>query len=303
MKKLIPKILLAALALLAAPLAQAQTWNYNDGDLLLIFRKTGHNNIEFDLGSVTNYLGKTNGYTTTVIGWDLSLVTGEFGSNLKNVNVILLATSGLTNASPTVWLTSSEPNTTAYNVSGQEWSTLSALISAVGNKPINPFQVPYAEPNAYVIDPGDPQYGAASFDHIVSVNPINIPQLGGNAPFTVQQAIPGLLDFWAIQSTGTSPNPPDHLVGTFTATTNGVLKFIAGPRAPSIVAVTRSGNVSAIQFTTTVGNIYSVAYTNVLGDATTNWPVEASTVVGDGYNDTINHTSSDSAEFYRVNAQ
>jgi len=303
MKKLIPKILLAALALLASPLAQAQTWTYNDGDLLLIFRKTGHNNIEFDLGSVTNYLGKTNGYTTTVTGWDLGLVTGEFGSNLKNVNFILLATSGLTNASPTVWLTSSEPNTTAYNVSGQELSTLSGLISAVGNKPINPFQVPDSEPNAYVIDPGDPQYGAASFDHIVSVNPINIPQLGGNAAFTVQQPIPGLLDFWAIQAPGTSPNPPDHLVGTFTATTNGVLKFIAGPRASNIIGVTRSGNVSAIQFSTTVGNTYSVIYTNQLGGATTNWPVEGSTVIGDGYNDTINHTSSDSAEFYRVNVQ
>jgi hypothetical protein len=303
MKKFIPKILLAALAILATPLAQAQTWTYNDGDLLLIFRKTGHNNIEFDLGSVTNYLGKTNGYTTTVTGWDLSLVTGEFGSNLKNVNVILLATSGLTSASQTVWLTSLEPNTTAYNVSGQEWSTLSGLISAVGNKPINPFQVPYTEPNAYVIDPGDSQYGAASFDHIVSINPINIPQLGGNAPFTVQQPIPGLLDFWAIKSTGTSPNPPDHLVGTFTAATNGVLKFIAGPRASTITSVSRSSGASTVKFTTTVGNTYSVVYTNKLGGATTNWPVEASTVVGDGYNDTINHTSSDSAEFYRVKVQ
>ena len=93
MKKLIPKILLAALALLASPLAQAQTWTYNDGDLLLIFRKTGHNNIEFDLGSVTNYLGKTNGYTTTVTGWDLSLVTGEFGGAGKPVLSIRLVPS------------------------------------------------------------------------------------------------------------------------------------------------------------------------------------------------------------------
>jgi hypothetical protein len=303
MKKLIPKILLAALALLASPLAQAQTWTYNDGDLLLIFRKTGHNNIEFDLGSVTNYLGKTNGFTTTVTGWDLSLVTGEFGSNLKNVNVILLATSGLTNASPTVWLTSPEPNTTAYNDSGQEFNTLSGLISAVGKKPINPFQVPYTEPNAYVIDPGDPQYGAASFDHIASINPINIPQLGGNVAFTVQQPIPGLLDFWAIKSTGTSPNPPDLLVGTFTAATNGVLTFVAGPRPSTIIGVNHSGNISTIQFTTTVGNSYSVVYTNTLGGATATWPVDGTTLVGDGRVNTINRTSSDDAEFYRVNAQ
>ena len=178
------------------------------------------------------------------------------------------------------------------------------MVSAIGKKPIYPFQVPDTEPNAYVIDPGDPQYGAASYDHIVGGNTGNgIASLGGYAPFTVQLAIPGLLDFWAIQSTGLSPSQPDHLVGTFTATTNGVLKFIAGPRASNIIGVTRSGNVSAIQFSTTVGNTYSVAYTNALGGATTNWPVEANTVVGDGYNDTINHTSTNSAEFYRVNVQ
>jgi hypothetical protein len=115
MKKFIPKILLATLALLATPLAQAQTWTYNDGDLLLVFRENGFSDVEFDLGSVTNYLGQTNGYTTTVGGWDSTVVTGQFGSNLKNVDVILLATSGQSAATQTVWLTSIEPNTTAYN--------------------------------------------------------------------------------------------------------------------------------------------------------------------------------------------
>jgi hypothetical protein len=47
--------------------------------VLLVFRQ-GSQNVEFDLGSVTNFLGKTNGYTTTVTGWDLSLVTSTFGS-------------------------------------------------------------------------------------------------------------------------------------------------------------------------------------------------------------------------------
>jgi hypothetical protein len=82
-----------------------------------------------------------------------------------------------------------------------------------------------------------------------------------------------------------------------------VLTFVAGPRSSTITRVGRSGNVSAVQFTTTVGNIYSVAYTNKLGGAVANWPVDATTLVGDGKVNTINHTSSDSAEFYRVNTQ
>jgi hypothetical protein len=292
MKKIIT-LTLAALGLLATPPAQA--WTYSDGDLLLIFRASEHNNVEFDLGSVSNYLGKPNGYTTTITGWDLSLVTSVFGTDLTGVKVILLATT-----SPS----SAEPNTTAYNIGGPAWTTsLHGTINAIGNRPKYPFNVPPNEANAYSIDPGG-QYRVASYDYTVSGGNFNfIPKLGGNVPFTVEQAVPGFLDFWAIQPTTIYPNPPDHLVGTFTITSGGVLTFIAGPRASNIIGVTRSGNVSTVQFTTTVGNTYSVAFTNKLGGAAATWPVDVGTVTGDGKINTINHTSSGSAEFYRVSAQ
>jgi hypothetical protein len=302
MKKIIT-LTLAALGLLAT--LPAQAWTYSDGDLLLIFRESGHNNVEFDLGSVSNYLGKPNGYTTTVTGWDLSLVTSVFGTDLTGVKVVLLATTSPTNANPTAWLSSAEPNTTAYNVGGPAWTAnLHGTINAIGSRPIYPFNVPPNEANAYSIDPGG-HYRAASYDYTVSGGNFNfISKLGGNAPFTVEQAAPGFLDFWAIQPTTTYPNPPpDYLVGTFTITSNGILKFIAGPRASSIIGVARSGNVSTVQFTTTVGNTYSVAYTNKLGGAVATWPVDVGTVTGDGKINSINHTSSGSAEFYRVSAQ
>jgi hypothetical protein len=93
MKKII-LITIALLALLATPLARA--WSYSDEDLLLVFRASGYNDIEYDLGSVTNLLGRTNGYTTTITGWDSSLVTTEFGPDLTGVDVILLATTSST---------------------------------------------------------------------------------------------------------------------------------------------------------------------------------------------------------------
>jgi len=299
MKKII-LLTLALPALLATPLARA--WTYNNGDLLLVFRESGHKNIEFDLGSVANLLGKTNGYTTTVTGWDTSLVTTEFGTDLTGVKVVLLAAAGSTN-----WLSSAEPNTTAYNVSSQDADTLYSIISAVGTKPLYPINIPVAGANSYSIDPGG-LYAASSYDYIVSGGTLNgktIPKLGGNAPFTVEQAVPGFLDFWAIQSTTIYPNsPPDTLIGTFTITTNGVLTFVAGPRASTITGVSRSGNASAIQFTTTVGNTYSVAYTNTLGGPVATWPVDVTTLVGNGKVNTLNHTNSGgAAEFYRVNAQ
>ncbi|HEX9045441.1 MAG TPA: hypothetical protein VF988_00325, partial [Verrucomicrobiae bacterium] len=68
-------------------------------------------------------------------------------------------------------------------------------------------------------------------------------------------------------------------------------------------SVSHSGNVNIIQFTTTVGNTYSVAYTNKLGGAVASWPVDATTLVGNGKVNTLNHTNADGAEFYRIKTQ
>ncbi len=308
------KIILSAFALLALlTTPQARAWAYSDGDLLLIFRATGHNNIEYDLGSVSNLLGHANGFTTNITGWDSSLITTEFGAGLSGVKVILAATTSSANATPTAWISSIDPNVNAYNVGAAAWTAnLHGTINSIGVRPENPFDVPAAvanPTNAYIIGPFDPQLGGASYDYIVSGGNFNsIATWAGKAPFStvpVEQAIPGSFDFWAVQTTSIYPNsPPDKLIGTFTITTNGVLTFVAGPRTPNIAGVTRSGNVSTIQFTTTVGNTYSVAYTNQLGATTTAWPVDATTLIGDGKTDTLNHTNSgDAAEFYRVSAQ
>ena len=295
MKKII-HLTLTAFALLATPLARA--WTYNDGDVLLVFRN-GSQDVEFDLGSITNYLGKTNGYTATVGGWDSSLVTSTLGS-LTGAKVVLLASAGGTN-----WLSSAEPNTTAYNISSSDADSLHSVVSAVGSRPLYPIAIPTSGANSYSIDVGG-QYAASSYDSIVSGGHFSgISKLGGNAPFTVEQSVPGFLDFWQIQSTAIYPNsPPDKLLGTFYITNSGVLTFVAGPRASNITGVSRSGNVSTVQFTTTVGNTYSVAYTNQLGAATTTWPVDATTLVGNGKVNLLPHTNSGAAaEFYRVTAQ
>ncbi len=310
MKKIILSTL-GLLALLATPSALA--WSYSDGDLLLIFREGSHKNIEYDLGSVSNLLGHANGYTTTITGWDPSLITTEFGSDLTGVKVILAATTSSGSASKTAWISSADPNVNAYNVGGTAWTAnLHGTINSLGTRPTGvPFRVPAAvatPTNAYAIGPSDPQYGGASYDYIVSGGNFNsIATWAGKAPFftvPVEQTIPGSFDFWAIEPTSIYPNsPPDQLIGTFTITTNGVLTFVSGPRTPSITGVSRSGNVSTVQFTTTVGNSYSLAYTNTLGGATATWPVDGTTLIGDGKVDTINRTSSDDAEFYRVGVQ
>jgi len=298
---------IALLTLFTAPLARA--WSYNDGDLLLIFRESGQTNVEFDLGSVSNLLGHSTGFTTNLTGWSSSLVTGYFGANLTGVKVILAAATSSTNSTPTAWVSSVDPNPGAYNVGKAVWvSNLHGTISAIGTDPVTPFQVPPANvtpTNAYAISPSDAQYGGASYDYIVSGgNFQSIQTWDGKTPFgtiAVEQTIPGSFDFWQVQN---SYGVPDHLVGTFTISANGTLTFVAGPRQPVITGGGHSGNVSTIQFSTTVGNTYSIAYTNALGGAASTWPVDATTLIGDGNTDTLTHTNStDNQEFFEIIAQ
>jgi hypothetical protein len=308
MKKII-LLTIALLALEAAPLARA--WSYNDGDLLLIFRESGHNDVEFDLGNINNLnlLGKANGYTTTITGWNTSLVTSQFGSDLTGVSIILAGATSQAAATPTAWISSADPNPFAYNLNVNAWtSALHGTISSIGNRPVSPYNVPPAAvtpTNAYSINPsGGSQYQAASYDYIVtSGNSGNVGTWGGNSPFVtipVQQTIPGTFDFWSI---GNSSGAPDQLVGTFTITANGTLTFVAGPQPSAITSVSRSSNVSTVQFTTYVGRPYSIGYTNQLA-GTGAWPVDPTTIVGDGKTDSITHTNNNpGVEFYQINTQ
>jgi hypothetical protein len=309
MKKIL-LLTLAALGLLVLP--QAGAWAYSDGDALLIFRDGSHD-VEFDLGNVSQFTGKTNGYTVAVTNWSFTLVTNTFGPDLTvatgdGVTAVLVATTSSTDPNPITWLSGSEPNTTAYNPSASGWGNIYSTINSVGISP-KVYNVPSnSVPQSYVIGTTGSgnagKYKYASYDYIVSGGTYNgISKLGNNTPFIVEQTIPGSFDFWKTKATANPVLPPDNLVGTFSITANGLLTFVAGPRQSNITAVTRSGNVSTVQFTTTIGNTYAVAYTNFLGGAAATWPVDATTLVGDGNINTLNHTNPSGAEFYRISTQ
>src|ERR1700733_5258553 len=107
--------------MLAAPLAQA--WVYRDGDVLLIFRENGFDDVEFDLGNISQFLNQTNGAISTVSGFDVTPVINVFGPDLTGVSVILLATTGKTNSTLNSWVSGPEPDTTAYSVTPTAWQS------------------------------------------------------------------------------------------------------------------------------------------------------------------------------------
>ena len=164
--------------------------------------------------------------------------------------------------------------------------------------------MPAADTNAYSISPNG-KYKFSSYEYVLSNGGQDyslIPQLGGNVPFTVEQTIPGSLDFWAVQpreSGGVSP--ADKLVGTFFISASGGLTFTAGPSAASL-SLTRAGTVTSVNLATTVGVSYQLVGANQLG-STAAWNPVGSPLTGDGYNHSLNDTNSPAAEFYRVTAQ
>ena len=290
----------AVLGLFAA--AAAQAWTYQDGDALLIFREGGFNDVEFDLGSVNQFLNQTNGYTAVVNNFDLSVVTGVFGTDLTGVDVVLVATTSLTNANRVAWFTSVTNNTTAYNVSPSTWqSALWAKINAVGTRPVI-YHVAAAGASAYSIDPNGSQR-IASYDQIVTDNGVNaafITKFGGYSPFVVEQTIPGSLYFWGIQPSTVAPKPEDSIVGTFNITADGQLTFIAGPPAPVIQSFAWDGAVSTVSFSTVVGGNYWLAATNTLGEPSSQWPLVSGPLAGTGNIVSLTHTNSDNNGFYNV---
>jgi len=294
MKNILP-LTLAGLALLGTPPARGGT-TYQDGDVLLVFRQTGLNDVEYDLGNISQFTNHPNGYAAAVTGWDPAVATGVFGADLTGVSVVVASTTSQTNANRTSWLSSGDPAAIISDVTPTAWQgNLWSTINSIGNRPKT--YLP-AETFPYSLNPG----GIASYDYVVSgcgQNEFDVPQLGGNVNFTVEQVIPGLFGFWAIQPHA-APEPAATQLGSFYIDASGNLTFIVGPPEPAIVGIARAGNVDTVTFTTLPVGAYSLAYSSTLGSPVSTWTVVRGPISGNGGNQSLTHTTAGSAGYYGV---
>ena len=301
MKNIIP-ITLAAVAWLSA--TQAQAWTYNDGDTLLIFRESGYNDVEFDIGNISQFTNLSSGTTIPVNNWSLNLVTNTFGADLTGVSVIVAATTSATNATLASWLSNGDPTTTPNQVTPSQWqSTKWSIINSIGTRPVI-YQVSTSGANGYSIDPTS-NYKLASYDQIVTGNGQNagaIAQFGGNAAFTVEGLAPSSFGLWQISPTLAIPKPAATLIGNFHLPAAGGLTFTAGSgtaAAPSISRITRSGGVTTVSFSTAASSYsYSLQYSSSLYPAS--WTTVAGPVAGSSGTQSLTHTTSGGAGYYRV---
>ena len=295
---------LAWLAVLAAPLARA--WTYSDGDVLLIFRETGSDDVEFDIGNISQFTNPLSP-TTHVTGWNLSLVNSTFGS-VSGASVILFASTPSSAGTLDTWLTGSANVTSVSDVTYTGWSELYAHINGIGVDPVSDGE-DTAGANAYVIaESGGTAKGQSSngsYYYVVTdagVDGAYVSDFGGNVPFDVEGVAPATLGFWQIQPSSTIPKPKATYLGTFDIDANGQLYFYTGSLQPRITSVTRNGSSDTVSFTTLANGSYSLVYSSDATLPVAEWtPAGAGPVSGNGNIQSLTFTNpGDEGDFYAV---
>jgi len=297
MKKTIISFCVAVSMLALGPAASALV--YTNSDLLLIFHQDGYDDCEFDLGSVSNFLGLEAGTKLAVGDWSTNLVLANFGSYTA-ANFILMATvPSSTLANDTDWLTCADTSTPT-DVSASALLTQVGTIAGVGNyAAANSFD---AATNGYAA----PTSTVGSYTYVITGGGSGDEEtMNGAAPFDVEQSIPGTSRFFQI-GVHNGANPPAALqVGSFTVDANGNLTFIAGaapvlPTAPNL-SISTSGGVNTISFLTIGGAKYQLLYSSDLTIPVANWSPVGSSITGDGSIDVLQDTTS-ATRYYVVEA-
>src|SRR5258708_574673 len=106
MKRSLPMFCVLAGALMAQ---SASAFTYTDFDLLLVLRQEGLSDVEFNLGSVTNFLGKADGTVVTVTNFDVNLAKSSFNNNLVGVKFVLMAATNSNATIKPAHLTDADP--------------------------------------------------------------------------------------------------------------------------------------------------------------------------------------------------
>jgi hypothetical protein len=109
-------------------------FTYQDSDLLLVFRKEGFNDVLFNLGNVSNFIGQASGTVMDVGNFDVNLVRANFGGSLRGVSYALIAvTPVFVDGTPLrAWLSDGDLSGAPQDETLSAWSAQRSKISAIG---------------------------------------------------------------------------------------------------------------------------------------------------------------------------
>ena len=213
----------SALCVAAGFTPNARAFTYKEGDLLLVFRKATFNDVEFNLGTVSNYLSHSSGTILTVTNFRLSAVTSNFNNNLSGVSVSFAAVTSAGDALRRAWVTDTDPSVARQDITGSKFNLIRSKVAGVGEAAVN-YTVGTLT-NELVIGNSD----SASYTYIASTGgTLDAASLSGAVPFTIDNAIATTLRFFELKVSGVTPKPEAAQVGSFSIALNGVITFTAG---------------------------------------------------------------------------
>lgn len=286
-----------AFILAAAWASPVSAFTYTNGDLLLVFRKDTFNDVEFNLGTVSNYLGKVDGTVMQVTNWNVNLVRANFNNSLVNVKFLLASVTASDDALRRAWLTDANAADSPTDITGSRLTQIYSKVDQVGANAAAATATNSSQ--AYVTNSSD----ATSFSFIASGGgSLDASTLGGASPFPIEIELPVTNRFVELRASSVTPKPAAHIIGTFAMTSAGALTFTAGPPSAALTAshiqsIGRAGNVNSITFSTVSGVNYRLRYASTLGAA---WTILPGSAPGSGGNQTLTDTTADAQRFYVV---
>lgn len=291
---------LALAGLIGSP-EKSSAFTYADTQLLLVFKSEGYDDVIFNIGSVSNYLGRAAGTVLNVTNFSLPAVVNNFGADLTGVKFALMATTSPT-VSPvsanSVWLTSLDPEANPLNVTYSKYTQIYSKVSAVGQRAQ---EATFSSATNYF------RIGASQATSYTTLSG-GVDTLDGQTTFAIEGAVPATTGFYQVQASSLANKPVSMRVGSFQMTSGGLLSFIAGasavvpPPAPTITAIARAAGVATVSFSTTNGVSYRLRYATQLGGSITNWQTLPTVVTGNNAVRQIQDTTADAVRFYGVEA-
>ena len=204
----------------------AGAMNYNSTDLVLVFRKDGFKDVEFDLGPVGAFVGAAPA-TQKAVAYDTALVRSNFNGSLAGVRFLLVGATALGDPQPRVWLTDVYATSVPTDFTSSKFSQIRSKIGYIGqqgsvlttNNSL-PAVVPSSQPG--------------SFTYVASDGNLTPPgSLGGLTGFPIEAVNPATLALYEFHISTATTRPPAVLVGSFTMDSTGTLTF-AGAAAPAL---------------------------------------------------------------------
>lgn len=310
-------VCLAGLLALAM-VSQAQTFSYNNGDLLIGFRATagGTYDLVVNAGPVSTFTNLATGSKITISSLSGSLLKAAFGdtnnlswsafADIDKTNFMTRARADLnTQSDPWGRYSSTSQGTTASKINGVGTGAYNlGLAQAAGPNNtatalVEPESANAAPTYSYFSMLGAGLNWGGSFQ--------GNPEQDTPAGFTTGGQ-PVRADFyWLIPGGTTVSHPPGTYLGYFEFNTNGVMTYTAGPSVSvtvraQIVSITRVGNTATISFTTGSSGTYTLLATSDPTVPRASWTV-VSSVAGNGLTNSIPETSTSTARYYTISAQ